>query len=173
MSSPAQAASQAVRKMLRDLGSDYDIARSLKPFSDNKSIYDLLDYFHYECCYCGENLTDKQWDKDHLIPMNKDSAGLHSWGNIVPSCKSCNNKRQNKDWRVFLESLGLDESILNNRKLLIENYIKKYNYNISDEKAKQLSMLANKLQSEVALFVKQKISELYTYGTMMIYNDYL
>ncbi|MFD7523858.1 HNH endonuclease [Paenibacillus chitinolyticus] len=158
MSSPAQASSQAIRALLRKLGKLYDIKRGLKPFSDNKDIYVLLRYFDDSCCYCGKNLLNCEWDKDHLIPMNKDSVGLHSWGNIVPSCKECNGKRQKKDWVLFLKEItGMKSEVFNQRKIKIDTYVSQYNYSLSV--TLELAILTNQLQIEVSEIVSKLIND--------------
>lgn len=41
---------------------------------------------------------------DHAIPINRANLGEHRIGNLVPSCKECNEKKGgNKDFREFLE----------------------------------------------------------------------
>lgn len=157
VSSPSQAASQAVRKLLRDLGRQYDIHRGLRPFSDNKSIFSLILFFDYKCCYCHVSLRDKQWDKDHLEPINKDHAGLHAWGNIAPSCKKCNNQRLNQDWAQFLRTKTKDEEDFITRKAKIEKYINKYNYSLNPMQKERIKMLANDLQTSVFSFVSRQI----------------
>ena len=63
----------------------------------------MLEFFGNACCYCSVELTEKTLSLDHLIPMNKASLGLHAWGNVVPCCSPCNNEKQQKPWREFLQ----------------------------------------------------------------------
>lgn len=157
MSSPSQAASQAVRKLLREIGKQYDLSRGFKPFSDNKSKFDLILFFEYKCCYCNENLNNKQWDKDHLVPMNKDHAGLHAWGNIALSCKQCNNQRQSLDWVDFLKIKSQSEEEFIARRSKIERLIKKYNYCLSDDQKAHIQKQASELHTSVFSFVSEEI----------------
>lgn len=52
----------------------------------------------YTCAYCGR--TDKELRKreflnrDHVIPQSQD--GPDSWTNVVTSCSTCNNKKDNR-----------------------------------------------------------------------------
>lgn len=46
-----------------------------------------------KCWWCGK---DSKLDMDHLIPITK--GGLHTFKNIVGSCRSCNSKKGAKLW---------------------------------------------------------------------------
>lgn len=52
------------------------------------------------CTYCGSDLTGcLEWD--HVVPLAR--GGRHSIGNLVPSCASCNRRKQARtvmEWRV-------------------------------------------------------------------------
>jgi 5-methylcytosine-specific restriction endonuclease McrA len=50
----------------------------------------ILKKYKYMCAYCNkaDNLA-----QDHVIPLSK--GGNHTANNIVPSCKSCNSKKNN------------------------------------------------------------------------------
>ena len=96
-------ANSAIRIFLQEVGKFYDEARGLDPFGPKKTQKrELLEIFGHQCCYCGESINEKTLSKDHLIPMNKASLGLHAWGNVVPCCKDCNNEKQQTDWKEFL-----------------------------------------------------------------------
>jgi hypothetical protein len=56
--------------------------------------------FSNRCIYCGEQ---RELIIDHAVPINKANLGEHRIGNLVPSCKECNDKKGgNKDFREFL-----------------------------------------------------------------------
>lgn len=57
------------------------------------------DFFGLKCAYCG---AETDLVMDHVIPINKDQMGEHRLGNLVPSCKSCNNEKHNNNFRDFL-----------------------------------------------------------------------
>lgn len=85
------------------------IIRSAYLSFDEPSIVRLFSYVHvprsprialsrraifarddYMCQYCGapaENI-------DHVIPKSR--GGLHSWDNVVASCKSCNARKEDR-----------------------------------------------------------------------------
>jgi hypothetical protein len=59
--------------------------------------------------------------EEHLVPMNRESVGLHAWGNVVLACKPCNDVKSGNAWqshpRLDVERRGL-----------IEAYIAEYSY---------------------------------------------
>ena len=73
------------------------------------------------CVYCGK--LAETWD--HAFGLVKDSnfSGYgHVVGNLVPCCKSCNSKKGNKNWKVFLSGMPNSE----NRIKLLSKYFNKY-----------------------------------------------
>lgn len=91
-----------------------------------------LEYFGYECCFCDVPIDSKSLSQDHLIPMNKEHLGLHAWGNVVPCCYPCNNEKNKKSWRIFLESKCSGDE-LELRANLIESFVadKEYDPNLN------------------------------------------
>lgn len=74
---------------------------------------ECLEYFNHECAYCGKTGGLHQ---DHFIPVHSD--GHYTRDNIIPSCKSCNSSKNDKnffDWYPFHESVTIDRM----RKILI------------------------------------------------------
>ena len=57
-------------------------------------------YFDNKCAYCGKDT--KNLCQDHLIPRNKN--GAYTCLNIVPSCASCNSKKQDNDWEEWYKA---------------------------------------------------------------------
>ena len=93
--SKSDISNSAIRIFLQDVGKYYDTERGLVPFGPKKAQkVELLNYFNYECCFCGVSIDLKSLSQDHLIPMNKEQLGLHAWGNVVPCCKGCNNTKK-------------------------------------------------------------------------------
>ena len=108
-------------------------------------------YFSNSCAYCGEK---GELQMDHVIPINKTSAGEHHLGNLVPSCKSCNSKKGNKNHYDFL---GNDLKRIKK----IEQYMDSRNY-VSLEKNEQVTMLLNMAYDEVSLISEKYIKILNT-----------
>ena len=125
--SKSDISNSAIRIFLQDVGKFYDNARGLEPFVPKVGQKDqLLEFFDHACCFCNAPLTRKSLSQDHLIPMNKNSLGLHAWGNVVPCCKACNNEKQQKPWREFLcLKAGSDAD---QRIAVIEAFVSKMNY---------------------------------------------
>ena len=81
----------------------------------------LLDRFDGRCAYCGSP-PPPVLVAEHLVPMNRESVGLHAWGNVVPACKGCNDIKKGNPWHVHSK---LDAQ----RREVIETYISEYDYN--------------------------------------------
>ena len=64
---------------------------------------------------------------EHEIPINKSMIGEHKLGNLVPSCKECNDKKHHKSYEDFLKNDQLDHSAVNHalkiyRGLFLQNH---------------------------------------------------
>lgn len=58
------------------------------------------------CYYCGRSIPAAALTMDHLVPVAR--GGKSTRGNVVPACKSCNNKKKQllpMEWEVYLETL--------------------------------------------------------------------
>ncbi|RSD31749.1 HNH endonuclease [Vibrio pectenicida] len=73
-------------------------------------------YFENKCAYCG---SEDELVIEHAVPINKVSLGEHRLGNMVPSCKACNSKKADKDFKIFLEGnqhrIGIIEEYMDSR----------------------------------------------------------
>jgi len=69
------------------------------------------------CCYCGRLLESDRAAVEHPDGMNRFRAGLHIPGNVIVSCKKCNNEKRRDDqhheltlaktgWESFLSHDG-------------------------------------------------------------------
>ena len=55
------------------------------------------------CYYCGEHFSHKELTMDHLIPLAR--GGRSTRDNLVPCCKSCNNKKKTMlpvEWEEYI-----------------------------------------------------------------------
>ncbi|MEP0941258.1 MAG: HNH endonuclease [Rhizobiaceae bacterium] len=103
--SKSDISNSAIRIFLQEVGKFYDQSRGYAAFVPNVRQKDeLIAYFGGQCCYCATPIDRKALSQDHLIPMNKQHLGLHAWGNVAPCCRSCNNEKQQKPWREFIEA---------------------------------------------------------------------
>lgn len=44
------------------------------------------------CHYCGKEFSPEELSMDHIVPVSR--GGRSTKGNVVPSCKDCNNKKK-------------------------------------------------------------------------------
>jgi hypothetical protein len=104
-------------------------------------------HFSNRCAYCE---AEAKLTMDHVIPINRTILGEHRLGNIVPSCKSCNIKKGDKDFReIFKDNLPAIEKI--------EGYMAMKDYVPlgDDEKLKVILEMAHK---EVATLAHRYIT---------------
>lgn len=62
-----------------------------------------MSVFGNKCIYCGGPFQQI----DHLIPISK--GGPHCLSNFRPSCRSCNNKKSNKnakEWLAYIKGIN-------------------------------------------------------------------
>lgn len=126
--SKSDISNSAIRIFLQMVGRFYDEARGYSrfvPTKDQKG--ELLEAFDHQCCYCGRLITVETLSQDHLIPMNKDHLGLHAWGNVVPCCKDCNNRKQHASWPEFLATQAKGKT-LKDRRNKIRSFVKRRRY---------------------------------------------
>ncbi len=58
------------------------------------------------CYFCGRKFPAKELTMDHIVPLIR--GGKSTKGNVVPSCKECNNKKKHMlpvEWEEYLERL--------------------------------------------------------------------
>jgi 5-methylcytosine-specific restriction endonuclease McrA len=60
----------------------------------------------YRCAYCGRDNRGRTFHREHVIPASR--GGAYSAENIVPSCHSCNSRKNNKTGDEFLALLALE-----------------------------------------------------------------
>ena len=59
-----------------------------------------------KCHFCGKKVAFKALTMDHLLPLAR--GGLSTKDNLVPCCKSCNNKKKSMlplEWEEYMEKL--------------------------------------------------------------------
>ena len=74
----------------------------------------------------GLELSASQAVQDHLIPLNQSGLGLHTWGNVVPSCATCNAIKLGRPWRDVVEERG-GKAVIRRRKR-IEDFVEHHRY---------------------------------------------
>ncbi len=61
------------------------------------------------CYYCGGATAPKALTMDHIVPISR--GGKSTKGNVVPSCKACNNQKKQllpMEWDAYLASVRSD-----------------------------------------------------------------
>ncbi|MBW1899225.1 MAG: HNH endonuclease [Deltaproteobacteria bacterium] len=62
------------------------------------------------CYYCSIPTPPEKLTMDHIVPISR--GGKSVKGNVVPSCKNCNNKKKEllpMEWEQYLKKLKSDE----------------------------------------------------------------
>jgi 5-methylcytosine-specific restriction endonuclease McrA len=127
-----------IRNILSNLGTE-----SFNEDDWNKT----KDFFNNKCAYCG---SDGSLTMDHAIPINKEKLGEHRIGNIVPSCKNCNETKANKDFKEFL---GNNEIAIK----AIEKYMESRNY-VPLKDNDQIKKILNLAYEEVSSVAERYIT---------------
>ena len=72
------------------------LKKSLESTFTPKQWEQTKEHFNNSCCYCGKELP---LEMEHLIALSK--GGEYTSNNIIPSCKSCNCSKNNKDFFIW------------------------------------------------------------------------
>jgi 5-methylcytosine-specific restriction protein A len=62
------------------------------------------------CYFCGKKFEPKELTMDHIVPLIR--GGKSTKGNIVPSCKGCNNRKKHMlplEWAEYMDKLREEE----------------------------------------------------------------
>ena len=74
--------------------------------SDSRYTDAVVTQFGTSCCYCSRQLESDRAAVEHLDGMNRFRAGLHIPGNVIVSCKRCNNEKRRDDQQPKLTLAG-------------------------------------------------------------------
>ena len=58
------------------------------------------------CGYCGQSIPPGELTMDHIVPVSR--GGKSTKGNVIPSCKTCNNKKKEllpMEWDQYLKNI--------------------------------------------------------------------
>jgi len=58
------------------------------------------------CHYCDRRIPAAELTMDHIVPVAR--GGKSTKGNVVPACKSCNNKKKQllpMEWEAYIQRL--------------------------------------------------------------------
>lgn len=59
------------------------------------------------CYYCRRQVGIRALGMDHLVPLARGGRSVR--GNVVPSCKACNSRKQSMlpvEWTEYVRALG-------------------------------------------------------------------
>lgn len=59
------------------------------------------------CYYCGQKVKPSELTMDHIVPIAR--GGQSSKGNVVTTCKECNNRKKSMlpiEWEEYMEELA-------------------------------------------------------------------
>jgi 5-methylcytosine-specific restriction enzyme A len=59
------------------------------------------------CHYCGDSVPPRDLTMDHIVPIIR--GGRSTRGNVVPACKSCNNRKKYLlpvEWEDYLKGVS-------------------------------------------------------------------
>ena len=93
---PGDAANAFVRVILSDAGT---MLGGLSEAEWKKT----LGWFDGRCAYTSQELSEGQLERDHAIPMNRTSCGLHLFGNVLPVTMEANRQKAGRHYRDFVE----------------------------------------------------------------------
>jgi 5-methylcytosine-specific restriction endonuclease McrA len=131
-----------IRTILSNLG---DESFSEKDWAETK------EYFEGKCAYCG--VSDSEIVRDHAIPISRYKLGEHRLGNIVPACKSCNNKKGEQD---YVEFCGENEIA----REIIKRYMSSRDYipmTENAEKSESIRVILHKAHEEIRVVAEKYI----------------
>ena len=110
-------------------------------------------YHKYDkhCAYCGKEITTKDFQVDHLIPVQRERFGkyteeqLERFENYMPACRRCNHYKRAHSLEVFRKYI---EEIP--RKLKEANYIYKVglDYSLIEEHPKKIEFYFEQVERE-------------------------
>jgi hypothetical protein len=116
-----------VNLFLQEAGERYDIVRGLSPY--RRMTPALRARFDDACAYCASpREAEGHLVEDHLVPRNRHAGGLHAWGNVVPSCRTCNNLKRDRSWREHLAVVTTGANLYQSRLDRLTTYIEEFAY---------------------------------------------
>ena len=62
------------------------------------------------CHWCGGTFPPEELSMDHIVPVIR--GGKSTRGNVVPSCKECNNRKKHLlpvEWEEYLKNVKGEE----------------------------------------------------------------
>ena len=77
------------------------------------------------CVYCGQ--LAETWDHVFATVKNSHFSGYgHRLGNLIPCCRSCNSKKGNKSWVVYMRTLNGGANGNRQRENILAEYLQEF-----------------------------------------------
>ena len=144
----ADAQNIAVRCFLNNFSKNFNY---FNEYYKNKT----LEYFDYKCPYTDVELTSANMVKDHVIPFNTKSCGLHIFGNVLIVDKNANSRKSSKSLEDYLKNYP-------ERLQKIKKFIKESGYlEIHEKYERYLCETCNKLYEEVGSTIRNQYDSFY------------
>jgi len=121
----ADISNTAVRMFLHAIGRSYDSERGFAHYT-KRHFPQVKEFFKGTCCYCGISESEQRLTGDHLVPTNRTALGLEAWGNIVPACGICNEKKHDNDWELYMSNFT--DAEVDSRTKRIRRFVAHYKY---------------------------------------------
>ena len=173
---PSDAANTAVRAFLTSVGEFYLGASFNTASGRGKAIWQqILADFSHRCAYCG---SEEKTQIEHLVMFNRSEYGLHHPGNVVPVCRSCNERQKDEKkryvgWEAQLAArCGGRESVeFKERLAVIVAHQQRYRYPVlSIQERNAIAVIAESLyenikaESEKSLTMYKKLDRAFVRG---------
>lgn len=145
-----------VRVFLFHAGVKYDeelgnpVLKSRKGVDAHKKI--ALLFQSNSCFYCNKKFSDNlKPERDHIIPMKKETGGMHCWGNILYCCRSCNVEKDKfaGNWKDYLNH----KSVMNKYKEWLKLYPN------GETESKKRAIECQEIYKELDTYMRNKVSE--------------
>ena len=168
---PSDAANTAVRSFLTSVGEFYYAASFNTGSGKGRTVWlQIQKEFNDRCAYCG---GVGKLQIEHLVMFNRSEYGLHHPGNVVPVCRTCNEREKDEhkkyvSWQTQLarKSVGQDQTLITSRRQRIEGHIDRYMYpNLSQPERSAIAVIAESLydnikaESEKSLALYKKLDQ--------------
>lgn len=141
----------------------------------NINKYLLLNETNHKCMYCNKDITVKNCEVEHILPISK--TANDTFLNKTVSCTQCNAEKGNRTPYEFLRNKGIYEDFkkrveknnnlddLKKENLLFESSIDKYERRFINRNLNDTAYATNELCNQIQLFKKAYCK--YNYGEIL------
>jgi len=143
------AANYAVRAFLRQK------SESIDPDGAAYNFRSICKVWDNKCAYCAKEV---KLQRDHVIGMNKDEAGLDIAHNIIPVCNPCNNDKQKNNYEDTIRN-KIDNEVTQERHILkIKKLMEDYRSKVSLLSQKRIKNSCKRIYNNVINVIDNEYS---------------